>query len=356
MTAELKSGQRSTVIQTGLVGYGLSGKVFHAPFITAHPGFNLQSIASSGTEARIAFPSPTQVTSLSDLLLQPIDLVVICTPNSLHASQTLQALEAGKYVIIEKPFATSSKDARRISDAAKMAKKEVFPYHNRRFDSDFLTVQDIICRGYLGKILDYECHFDKYSPQITRARWKYSETDGGGTLFDLGTHLIDQALCLFGKPHSVFCLLYNQREDSVCDDSFELKLLYPDFVATLKAGVFVKESGPRITIHGTHGSFIKSGIDPQEAWLRKGKKPGLKGYGIEPKINRGILNSETESGTFRRKYETRTGNYLEFYNNVYNVIAKNEKPIVTLADAMLNLRIVEAAFQSSIEKRIITLD
>lgn len=356
MTKALKTGQNSTVIQTGLMGYGLSGKVFHAPFIAAHPGFNLQAIASSGSEAQSEFPKSTHVTSYADLLKQPIDLIVLCTPNSLHAPQAIQALEAGKHVIIEKPFATNSKDAKCIFDAAKVANKEVFPYHNRRLDSDFRTVQAILSQGYLGKVLDYECHFDKYSPLISRAKWKYSQTDGGGTLFDLGTHLIDQALCIFGKPQSVFCLLYNQREGSLCDDSFELKLLYSDFVATLKAGVFVKEPGPRIIIHGTHGSFIKSGIDPQEAWLRKGNKPGLKGYGVEPKKNRGILNSDLQGKSFTGKYETQAGNYMEYYNNVYNVVVNHAKPVVTLDDAMLNLRIVEAAFRSSSEQRIITLD
>ncbi len=249
----------------------------------------------------------------------------------------------------------SSAEMEQIMAAAKKAGKMVFPYHNRRWDGDFLTLQHLIAEGYLGEVLDFESHFDSYQPEVSRAEWRYVNENGGGTLFDLGPHLIDQAICLFGKPDAVWCRLYFQRQGSKANDSFDLKLLYPRTTATLRAGIFVWEPGPRFQVHGTLGSYIKYGLDTQEAALKKGKKPAGINFGSEPVKMHGLLHSNAHKQTLRGKFKTFSGRYMGFYENVYDVLSGNDGPEVTAGDALLNLQIIEAAFVSHIEKRIINL-
>jgi len=344
------------VLHVGIVGFGLSGQVFHAPFIDVNPKFNLHSIVTTGTLAAHNYPKAHILSSYTDLLANPdIDLVIVCSPNTLHYSQAKAALLAGKHVVVEKPFTVNSTEAQSLIEICRQSGKYLFPFHNRRWDSDLLTLKHIIKQGYLGKIVEYESRFDRFTPEISRAAWRYQQEEGGGTLFDLGIHLIDQAVCLFGKPEGVFARLFNQRKGSITDDSFDLKLIYSDLNVTLKASVFVKEAGPRLQVHGTSGSFVKSGLDVQEAQLRKGKKPGSKGYGIEPVAQRGILNTSAFGKNFRGRYETLPGNYMAFFDNVYSAVVNGEETIVKPEDALLNIRIIEAARTSHNEKRIIQL-
>ncbi len=346
----------STSIQTGIVGFGLSGQVFHAPFIDKNPNFNLRKIVTSQSLAARKYPKAKIAASIDDLLADPaIDLVVICTPNALHYTQAKTALLAGKHVIVEKPFSATSLQAQSLIELAGETGKFIFPYHNRRWDSDFLTLKQIIAHGSLGRIVDYESRFDRYTPEIMRAPWKYQQAEGGGTLFDLGTHLIDQALDLFGKPEGVFCQLFNQREGSVTDDSFDLRLIYPGLNVTIKASVFVKEAGPRFQVHGTTGSFVKYGLDPQEAALKKGKKPGSRRFGLEAVSTYGILNTIASGKELRARCIALPGNYMAFYDNVYSVILSAAETIVKPEDALLNIRIIEAALGSQAEQRIIQL-
>jgi len=343
-------------IQTGVVGFGLSGRVFHAPFIETHPGFNLHTVVTSGNDAAKIYPNAQIAKSFSELISNPsIDLVAICTPHQHHTQQACAALEAGKHVIIEKPVAMSSTDIQTIMAAAKAAGRMVFPYHNRRWDGDFLTLRHLISEGYLGEILDFESHFDRYSPELNRAEWRYNREDGGGTLYDLGPHLIDQAVCLFGAPQAVWCLLHRQRAESKVADSFDLKLIYPGLTATLRAGVFVRETGPRFQVHGKLGSFIKYGLDVQEGLLKKGKMPVGKNFGDEPKKQHGLLHSVANEKTIRLKYATIPGYYMGFYENVYDVLTGNKEPEVKIEDALLTLRIIEAAQVSNDEGRNVKL-
>ena len=351
-----KTSTNAPILNVGIVGFGLSGQVFHAPFIDVNPHFKLHTIITTGTLAAEKYPSVQIIASFENLLANPnIDMVIICSPNSLHYPQAKAALHAGKHVIVEKPFTVNSEEAKSLIEIAQESGKYVFPFHNRRWDSDYLTLKHIIAEGYLEKIVDYESRFDRFTPQISRAFWKYQQEEGGGTLFDLGIHLIDQAVSLFGAPEGVFARLFNQREGSVTDDSFDLKLIYPDLNVTLKAGVFVKEPGPRFHVHGRSGSYVKYGLDTQEAMLRKGKKPGSKGYGIEPASQRGILNTATYGNTFRGRYENLPGNYMSFFDNVYSVIVNGADTIVKPEDALMNIRIIEAARVSDKEQRIIQL-
>lgn len=351
-----KASDKLPALQAGIVGFGLSGQVFHAPFIDVHPGFNLHSIVTTGTLAKEKYPAARILSSFDELIADhAIDLVIICSPNLLHYPQAKAALLAGKNVVVEKPFTVNSAQAEELILIAEQVGRHIFPFHNRRWDSDILTLKHIIEQGYLGKIVEFESRFDRFTPEISRAAWRYQQVEGGGTLFDLGIHLIDQAVSLFGSPEGVFARLFNQREGSVTDDSFDLKLIYPELNVTLKAGVFVKEPGPRLQVHGTHGSYVKYGLDVQEAQLRKGKKPGSKGFGTEPASQRGMLNTATFGKLFRGRYETLPGNYMAFFDNVHAVITAAAEVMVKPGDALLNVRIIEAARTSQSERRIIQL-
>jgi len=352
----LKVNRKLPVLNVGIVGYGLAGQVFHAPFIEANPDFNLHTIVTSGDRAALKYPA-AHITSIYEVMLvnPDIDVVIICSPNALHYTHAKSALKAGKHVIVEKPFTISSAEAKSLIEIANESGKYIFPFHNRRWDSDFLTLKHVISQGYLGKIVEYESRFDRFTPLVTRAAWRYQQEEGGGTLFDLGTHLIDQAVSLFGSPEGVFARLFNQRAGSIADDSFDLKLIYPDLNVTLKASVFVKEPGPRFQVHGREGSYVKYGLDVQEAMLRKGKKPGSKGYGIEPVSKQGILNSVAYGKNFRGRYETLPGNYMAFFNNVYSVITGNADIIVKPEDALLSIQIIEAAKTSHKLRRIVPI-
>lgn len=358
MSTKKTTGKNSEpTINAGIAGFGLSGKIFHAPFIKAHPNFKLHTIHSTGQEAAALYPEALVVTDYNVLLGNPeIDLVVICTPHQFHANQAMQALNAGKHVVIEKPVAMSSNEVELLIETANSTGKMFFPYHNRRWDGDFLTLKHIIKQGYLGNIMEFESHFDRWSPTISRAEWRYNNEEGGGMLFDLGPHLIDQAISLFGLPGAVWCMLYIQREGSVVNDSFDLKLVYPGMTATLKAGVFVMEAGPRFQVHGTKGSYVKYGIDPQESMLKKGRKPLSKNFGVEPKKYSGLLHSKKDNKTIRFRHETLPGNYMGFYESVFEAVTLGAEPEVTASDALYNIKIIEAALKSHNEKRIVEIE
>jgi scyllo-inositol 2-dehydrogenase (NADP+) len=349
-----KSG--SAAIRTAISGFGLSGQIFHAPFLEVNPHFILDTIVSSGTIAAEKYPNVHVTKSFTDMLSNPeIQLVIVCSPNIMHFEQAALALKAGKHVIVEKPMTVSSAEAERLINLSMETRKFLFPFHNRRWDGDFLSVRNILSQGLLGRVLEFESRMERFTPAITRAAWRYQETAGGGTLFDLGIHLIDQAVCLFGKPEGVFCRLFNQREGSITDDSFDLRLFYPGTSVTLKAGVFVREPGARFQVHGTEGSYVKYGTDPQEAQLREGKLPGSRGFGIEPEKSGGILNTLAAGHAARRRFKTFPGNYMAFFDNVHQVLSGAGEPVVKPGDALLNIRIIEAAKESHTRGCIIPL-
>ncbi len=344
------------IINTAVIGYGLSGRVFHAPFIHTHPGFRLHSIVTSGEEAARRYPKVRILRRFEDVLDErEIDLVCICTPNELHLKQAKMALEAGKHVILEKPMTPSAREALELISCALRHQRHLFPFQNRRWDGDFLTIRQILNQGLLGTVLDFESHFDRYNPEISRAAWRYVNTTAGGTLYDLGTHLIDQALVLFGKPEAVYCRLFNQRQFSLVDDSFDLKLIYPDLNVTLQAGVFVRERGPRFMIHGTLGSFVKYGLDPQEETLRKGRWPRGIRWGCDRRTDWGILNTETEGRVIRSPLETFPGNYMGFFDNLHQVLTTGAEQAVKPEEAMLVLQVIELAIQSDHQKQVVLM-
>lgn len=344
-------------INVGIVGFGLSGRVFHSPFIHTNPLFNLRYIVSSKNDAKVIYPEVEIIRNFEDLLKkEDIELVIISSPNHLHFDQAKKALQAGKHVIVEKPITPTSEEVLQLMEIAKKCNKKLLPYHNLRWNGDAKTIKKIINDNLLGEVHDYESHFDRYVPIYNKNTWKYQNTIAGGTLYDLGVHLIDQAVDIFGKPDSVFCRLFKQREGSVVDDSFDLKLIYPKLNVSLKAGVFVKEQGPRISIHGKKGSFIKYGIDPQEAILRAGGMPIGENWGKQSEEEWGILNTEINGINYRGKVETFPGNYHGYFDNIYSAIVDNTTPLVTPEQAFVNILIIEKAIESNKKNQVIYLE
>ena len=229
------------------------------------------------------------------------------------------------------------------------------PFHNRRWDCEFLTVKKIIDEGLLGQLLEFESHFDRYRPLYERAPWKNLPEQGNGILYDLGPHLIDQALSLFGLPLSIYADIKTQRIESKIDDYFELQLYYPQLKVILKASAFVREAGPRFILHGRNGSFIKYGLDPQEEHLKHGIKPSDEGYGEDDPSNFGTLHTEINGEVVRKKVESINGNYITYFENVYQSIV-NGTPLIVKPDDGLNvIRLIEKAYQSNREKRVILI-
>lgn len=337
------------IIQTAIVGFGLSGKAFHAPFLHVHDGFSIKKILERhGTEAQEAYPQAEQVKDLDSILSDDtIELVVIATPNAFHCEQVKKCLEAGKHVVVEKPFMNSSADCDKIIELAESKGLQLFVFQNRRWDGDFMTVQKIVDCGVLGTIQYYEAHFDRYAPKRTHAAWRDIDQPGSGIVFDLGSHLIDQALVLFGKPDTIESHIESQREGSAVDDYFNIQLKYPALEVVLTAGMLVKEHDLRYVLHGSNGSFIKYGIDPQESLLRKGKLPNGNGWGREDPNNYGLITLDDENEDFDGVLETVPGNYSGFYENVYDVLVKSSEKAVKPREARSVIRLIELALESS---------
>lgn len=343
-------------IRTALLSYGMSGKVFHAPFISFHPGFELiGSWERSKKLIREDYPSVKSYATMEALLEDDVDLVIVNTPVETHYEYAKKVLLAGKHAIVEKAFTTTVAQAEELTALAKERGVKLAVFQNRRWDSDFKTVQKIISDKALGEIVEAEFHFDRYNPLLSPKQHKETANSGAGILKDLGPHLIDQALCLFGLPESVFADIRITREHSLVDDYIDILLYYPDFRVRLKAGFFVREAIPSYMIHGKKGSFLKPRGDVQEDDLKLGKKPNLDTWGKEPKSKEGTLHTEINNDIFNAKVPTLQGNYYDFFDRVCNSISNDTPEPVTAQDGVHVMQIIEAAIQSSEQKKVIDL-
>ena len=244
-------------IQVGLAGFGMSGQIFHAPFISADSRFTLKKVYErTSDKSKQAYPSVEIVRTFDELLTEDIDLVVVSTPNQYHVPMAAKAMKAGKSVVVEKPVAASSREAEELCQMAKEQGVLCSVYQNRRFDGDFLTVKKLIENGRLGEVVDYECHFDRFVTGQSTKQWKRDGGKGVHILYDLGIHLIDQAYALFGMPEEVYADMRRQRPESSGIDNFEVSLYYPNKKAILSAGELVVMPGPRFMVHGRKGSFL----------------------------------------------------------------------------------------------------
>jgi scyllo-inositol 2-dehydrogenase (NADP+) len=338
----------SEPVKVGLVGFGISAKVFHAPFITTNPKFQLVSVVERNKqESKDKFPFVQVVQSIEELLQnREIDLVVITTPNETHFPYAKAALEAGKHVVLEKPVTNTSAEAKQLIEITQNSGKVLSVYQNRRYVSDFLTIRDLIDKKWLGDIHTFEGHYDRYRAEARPQAWREAALPGSGILFDLGAHIIDQALYLFGLPQTITADIRQQRPHAKVDDHFDLRLNYGFLKVTLQAGMLVREPGPRYLIHGTKGSFVKYGEDVQEAKLRAGELPVGENWGKEPDEFYGMLHTEIDGKVVRERYPSLAGDYALYYDNLYETIVHGA-PVKEKPEHGYNtIRIMELAFES----------
>jgi scyllo-inositol 2-dehydrogenase (NADP+) len=343
-------------IKTALLSYGMSGKVFHAPFIAIHPEFELiGSWERSKKLIQEDYPIVKSYPTIEDVLADDIDLVIVNTPVETHYEFAKKVLEAGKHAIVEKAFTTTVAQAQELADLAKAKGLKLAVFQNRRWDSDFKTVQKVVKDGVLGDLVEAEFHFDRYNPLLSIKAHKETANSGAGILKDLGPHLIDQALHLFGFPKSVFADIRTTRENSLVDDYIDLLLYYDDFRVRLKAGFFVREANPAYVVHGKKGSFLKPRGDVQEDDLKLGKKPDTTTWGTEAEGLNGILHTEIDGKVIREKIPTFQGNYYDFFDGVYKSITTNITEPVTAEDGVKTMKIIEAAIASNAQHKVINL-
>jgi len=344
-------------IITGIASFGMSGKVFHAPLLSSHNGFHLKTIVErTKYEVKSLYPEVQVAHSIEEMLNDnEIELVVINTPDHTHAEFAHKALMAGKHVIVEKPLTLSASEGEDLLNLAKRKKRKLTVFQNRRWDGDFLTVQKIIKSELLGRLVEYEAHFDRFRNYIQPNTWKEDASSGSGTLYNLGSHLIDQALVLFGMPETVFADIRTLRTNGQVDDFFDVHLNYKDLRVALKASYLVREPGPRYNLHGTNGSFLKYGLDPQEERLKQGQLPNNPGWGSEPENLWGTLNTEHQGLHYKGKIETIPGNYLAFYDNVYEALLHGNELYIKPEEAINVIKIIEAAIKSYETDKLVKL-
>ena len=344
-------------IKTALLSYGMSGKVFHAPFLAIHPGFELLgSWERSKKLIQEDYPEVKSFPSLESILEDDsIDLVIVNTPVATHFEYAKKVLLAGKHAVVEKAFTTTVAEAQELDALAKEKGLKLSVFQNRRWDSDLKTVKKILDDNMLGEIVEAEFHFDRYNPVLSPKAHKETANPGAGILKDLGPHLIDQALYLFGLPNAVFGDIRITREHSLVDDYLDILFYYPEFRVRLKASFFVRECIPSYNVQGKKGSFLKPRGDVQEDNLKLGQKPNLDSWGTEKEGQEGLLHTEIEGKIIKEKVPTLQGNYYDFFDVVYKSISNNTVEPVTAQDGVNVMRIIEAAIQSSKQMKAINL-
>lgn len=339
-------------LNVGLVGFGIAAQVMHAPFLSTLNEYRLVSVLERNeSNSKKRYPQVNVVRTIDELLESPeIDIIVITTPNDTHFQYTQKSLLANKHVVVEKPFTNISEEAMLLINLAKQTNCILSVFQNRRYVNDFLTIKKILNENLLGEIVEFEGHYDRYRPEAKPNAWREKDKSGSGILFDLGAHLIDQALTLFGIPKTITADIRMQRPHSVVDDYFDIRLDYGFTKIILESGMLVRESGPRYMIHGTNGSYIKSGEDPQEALLKAGVLPNIPKWGEEPEENWGLLHTSINGKVIKDKYPSLPGNYGYYYLDLYETIRNGADLKVKPEQGFNTIRIIELAFESNRKK------
>jgi predicted dehydrogenase len=344
------------MIEVGLVGFGLAGRAFHAPVIRAVPGLHLAAIVQrSGNEAAEKYPDVRVARSLDELLSMPeIRLVVIATPNETHCPFARQCLEAGRDVVVDKPFTTTMEEAVSLVELAKKLKRFLTIYQNRRYDGDFQAIRQLVEAGTLGRIVRFETAYDRYRPQLKPGAWREAARPGSGILFDIAPHLIDHALVLFGLPEAITADVRIERENAAADDAFDITLHYSKGMrAVLRSSILAAAPRPRFVLLGTQASFVKQTFDPQENNLRRGYIPSDNAWGAEPEENWGILTVPSGDSFEQRRIPSATCDYRDYYSNVRDAILGRAAPAVTPEYALDVMRLLELTRDSSRQRRTI---
>ncbi|RYY94352.1 MAG: oxidoreductase [Chitinophagaceae bacterium] len=338
-------------ISTALLSFGMSGKLFHGPFLHTHPGFRLAAVwERSRNEAEAIYPGVRSYRTLEEVLNdESIELVVVNTPNYTHYDYTRQALLAGKHVIVEKPFVTKSEEGAELIRLAEERGLQLSVYQNRRWDSDFRTTQRVLREGLVGEVVEAALHFDRFKTTLSPKAHKEQPNGGAGILFDLGPHIIDAALQLFGLPQALFADVRYLRPGTEVDDQFDIWLYYPKLRVRLHSGYFVRAPLPAFQLYGDKGTFLKTRADIQERDLQAGRLPTGAGWGIEDDGESGLLVTDHEGAPVPQRVATETGDYNEYFSGIYRAIREGAPLPVTAGEGLAVVRIVEAAFRSSSE-------
>jgi scyllo-inositol 2-dehydrogenase (NADP+) len=342
-------------INTALCSFGMSGLVFHSPFLTVNPHFNFYAVLErTKNNAKEKYPDVKTYRTLEAMLADNlVELVIVNTPNYTHYEYTKKALEAGKHVVVEKPFTVHFEEAQELIGIAKREHKILSVYQNRRYDSDYKTIKKVLFENLLGELVEVEMHFDRYCQELSAKKREEVPGPGAGVLYDLGAHLIDQALQLFGSPEKVFADIRIVRPASQVDDYFELLLYYPKLRVRLKASYLVREPLPGYILHGLKGSFIKHKTDVQEKMLQEGIIPSGKDWGTEPDTEKGLLHTEIDGKIIREYITSEEGNYNDYYNSLYDSIRLDKPLPVTPEEGAEVVKIIETAFESSKKQSVI---
>src|SRR6185312_14062404 len=337
------------MINVGLVGFGFAGRVFHAPIISEVPGLKLRAIVQrSGDDAGRIYGAGTQVRSLDDLLaIDEIKLVVIATPNPSHCPLAKQCLLAGRDVVIDKPFAPTYAEAAELVELAQQRGRLLTIYQNLRSNGDFRTIRSLVESNRFGRIALYEAHFDRYRLQLRPGAWRERPDAGSGIFFDLGVHLIDQAMTLFGPPAAIAADIRIERDAAQVDDSFDVVLHYPRMRALLRASMIAVAPDLRFVVRGEQGAFVKYGIDPQEEALKRGELPRDDTWGREARDKWGVLYTPQNDSVSAETIPTLPGDYRLFYANVRDAILGKASIDVTHRQMLDVMYALELAKESS---------
>ena len=334
------------VLKVGIMGFGYASLTFHAPLIMATPGLELVAVSSSdAAKVQMVLPHMPVFANPQEMLLSAdLDIVVIPTPNETHFELAQMALAAGKHVVVDKPFTLNSTEAKLLIDQAEKAQLLLSVFHNRRWDADFLTLQQLIEQNTLGRIVHFESHFDRFRPQV-RQRWRESDQLGAGLWYDLGSHLLDQSLQLFGSPQSIYLDTAMQRDQSQAVDWFHAILQYQELRVVLHASALVAQTGPRLVVHGTKGSYTKMGLDIQEDQLKAGIAVGSETWGIDPVKSQLCLAHG--DWLAQSEHNTLPGQYQAYYQGIYNAIVLGATNPVAAQDALKVIELIEAGTESA---------
>ena len=345
------------MVRVGLIGFGLAGQAFHAPVIRGVKGMELACILERrGTHAQEKYPEVRVARTTEELLAdKEIQLCVVATPNDSHFDLARACLLAGRDVVVDKPFAPTLKESQELVRLATERGRLITVYQDRRWDGDFSTVKKLLASRKLGTIVEYECRYDRFRRQPKPNAWKErAEQPGSGVLFDLGPHVIDQALILFGEPRAITASAFCQRETSRVDDAFDVCLEYPNLRAAARARIIAFAPSAHFLIHGTKGSFVKYGMDPQEARLRADNVPQGTDWGTDwGEETADLWGTLSLVGEPSVKITTDRGDYRGFYENVRDAIEKKAPPDATPEQALRTMRAVLLAHKSSREKRTV---